>query len=480
MTIINNKFHKEQEKLSVNEFESNDTKTNDKNKSISTGIKRTIISSNFNNNRCALCFKLLKNWKGLKLSPYYDIDKLSEFKPGCRYKAKTENEKKGRQKESLDVLNDSDVLFNKKADLNLDENNNCLNEKTVLVNNNSCSSKGGENNVEIFKKNKNPVLSLQNGQIFDQKSIYEDADLSLNSKAKIGDLIRKTILCSDGNEISKDYKNGFPHEKNLSSSSLSFIEKKLTSNNLTFNSNKICKACYDHVILIDYHMSCVDNLRVLMQNKITKSFRVSNKTRNLKNFKFKLHRFKPKRCSQQNNLKLRNSFLSLINSDKELLYLNEKSSNVLNGANKFINLKAFQLEASKKLQSLKRKTSVSDESLNNAKLNSFNRITKNGKQELNIQHNNLNGYCSPTSSASLSPSSTLSASSMSSMSNGIEKNVRQNLIENETINKTNQLFLTNLLTTALSTALSPLNHHNINKNQIQVNLFKLVVALRFI
>ena len=457
MTIINNKFHKEQEKLSVNEYESIDINLNEKNKSISTGNKRTIFSGNLNNNRCALCFKLLKNWKGIKLSPYYEIDKLSELKPGSRHKYKIENEKKGRKKEDIGILDDGDALFNKKLDLSLDEN-------TILVNNNSCSSKGGEKNVEILKKHKNPVLSAQNGQTFDQKSINDDADLNLNSNGKIGDLIRKTLLSSE--EYSKRNKNGFSHDRRFPSSQISSIT------NLTFNSNKICKTCYDHVILIDYHMSCVDNLRILMQNKISKSFKISNKTKNLNNFKYKLHRFKPKRCNQQNNMKLRNSLLSLINSENEFLYLNEKSSNsnILNGVNKLINFKTLQLEANKRIESLKRKTSVSDESLNtinNPKLNSFNRLTKNGKHDLNIHQNNLNGNCSPASSASLSPSSTLSASSLSSMSNGLDRTTRQNLIENENITKNNQLILTTLLTSALSTALSPLN--NFNKNQIQVN-----------
>ena len=156
MTIINNKFHKEQEKLSVNEYESIEANLNEKNKSI--GNKRLVHMDNLNNNRCALCFKLLKNWKGIKTSPYYEIDKLTEFKPGSRHISKI-----GRQKEDLNALNDGDILFNKKTELCLDENNNCLNGNTVLVNNNSCSSKGGEKNVEILKKHKNPVLSLKNG-----------------------------------------------------------------------------------------------------------------------------------------------------------------------------------------------------------------------------------------------------------------------------------------------------------------------------
>jgi hypothetical protein len=82
----------------------------------------------------------------------------------------------------------------------------------------------------------------------------------------------------------------------------------------------------------------------------------------------------------------------------------------------------------------------------------------------------LNGYCSPTSSASLSPSSTVSASSLSSMSNGLERSVRQNSIETENITKNNQLLLTTLLTSALST-LSPLNQQTFNKNQIQVIIY---------
>jgi serine/threonine protein kinase HipA of HipAB toxin-antitoxin module len=88
-----------------------------------------------------LCFKLLKNWKGTKLSPFYDIDKLTEVR------SQTEEH-----------------LSN--GDSNLDENNNNNNNNrlsnSILVNNNNNNSKNSGDTIRdliqktLFNKNKIP------------------------------------------------------------------------------------------------------------------------------------------------------------------------------------------------------------------------------------------------------------------------------------------------------------------------------------
>ena len=171
---------------------------------------RAHLSNTFSSNRCVLCFKLLKNWKGTKLSPFYDIDKLNELRISNSSPAKSE-------------------------------------PTSLLVK----SKPNAESNL-----------------------VSSHGNAAANSEDTIRHLIQKTLFTATTTS---------PPTTSFSETAWSHI---LLSENSSGNaaaacnsSKKICKTCHDHVVLIDYHMQCADNMRTLMQNKISKSFQIYKKTR---------------------------------------------------------------------------------------------------------------------------------------------------------------------------------------------------------
>lgn len=264
--------------------------------------------------------------------------------------------------------------------------------------------------------------------------------------------MKKTVLVNNSSKSGENLKKtkvlNLNKNEDDPTTPLSYIEKNLACNSLTFNSTKICKICYDHVVLIDYHMSCAEQLRQLMQNKIEKSFKICNtKNKSLTGFKFKSHRAKcyveQKRRRRRFNLQSKRKVCqSFVNAENE--FFNKNFSN----NNKLVSFIALQLDASKDMQSsagMKRKASLTDEMVNGGESVVTNANTINGynkSKNLKISSKNLNGYGSPSSLESLSPSSTLSASSSKSGGGG------GLVLENDNFNK-NQLIFNSLLNSSI-------------------------------
>ena len=303
MTIIKKEQHQQQE-IKLNSSSNQETVKYD---------------TNLCRNRCIICYKLLKNWKGATLTPHYDIDKLigvSSKSSLCLNSIEEDED------ETENEDNNGDVINNK---------NNC-DQTATLVNNNSNSNKSNCGETTRAKK------------------------------STIGELIKKSLIVNS-------------KEKSLTkqatpANSLNYLQQILKANSEiggASSSKKLCKTCYDYIVLIDYHMNLADNLRSLMKNKLFKSFQLINTNRLIKNnsnssSKLDLNRIKL--FSLNNKIKKRK--LRLIKAKKLTklslnlhngVYLANGSTNrsVLSKTNSLVGLKAVEVSAFNSGNGLKRK-----------------------------------------------------------------------------------------------------------------------------
>ena len=185
--------------------------------------------TNLCRNRCIICYKLLKNWKGATLTPHYDIDKLIGVS----------------SKTSLSLNSIEEHADETESEDNGDALNNKNNSDQTLVNNGNSNSNTKSNCGETTRA----------------------------KKSTIGELIQKSLVVSSKEKSSS--KQATP------ANALNYLQQILKANSEI--GKKLCKTCHDYIVLIDYHMNLADNLRSLMKNKLLKSFQLINTNRLIKN-----------------------------------------------------------------------------------------------------------------------------------------------------------------------------------------------------
>ena len=352
-------------------------------------------------NRCLVCFKLVKNLKGAKLSQYYDLST-------CTNK-----------------LLDNTIDHGNPSDDNLFIFKNYLNQVNFIpkVNLNGDLEKHSIRNEFAIKRFHNDE-NLVNG------SNVNRGHFKMKNDAKKQNTLERTSTIEDKLLKTFDNWNLNCFFKNKSNSSLCVNNKSKTKLEILLSQNsdymkKVCGNCFRQFCLIDYHMNNAFKQCSLLTLKIAKSNKLirSNENRLKKRTLFDNRILKRKKLSESNDNINRTKIRRLENDQEEKAEYSSKSENSIKNGRFISNF----INDTQKDKYLKGKSndlliscntnSNSNENLSNNNPSNRELYEKNTSRlfdEMGV-HNKQKDSLSSSNLSSLS-SSPISTSSLSSLS----------------------------------------------------------------